>query len=316
MKFERHDNLIAGVEHGEDAGVYRISDDLALVQTVDFFTPIVDDAYTFGQIAVANALSDVYAMGGRPITALNIVAFPVDILDISVLRETLRGGLDKMHQAGVLLVGGHSVTDPEMKYGLAVTGTVHPDRVVFNTGARPGDQLVLTKPLGTGIIATATKRGVASAEAITAATASMNRLNALAATAMTETGVHAATDITGFGLIGHAAEMLGGGGIGIRLETTSVPLLPETITLAGGGNLAGGLKRNRDYRARQVDFEMGVPGYLDDILHDPQTSGGLLIAVAEDKARTLLDKLHAAGVSEAAVIGEVLSAPVGRILVV
>jgi len=278
------------------------------VQTVDFFTPIVDDAYAFGQIAVANALSDVYAMGGRPLTALNIVTFPVSLLDISVLRETLRGGLDKMHEAGVVLVGGHSVDDPEMKYGLSVTGTIRPDRVVLNTGALPGDRLLLTKPLGTGIIATATKRGAASPAAIAAATQSMSRLNDRAAQAMLDVGVHAATDITGFGLVGHATEMLGKSKLCLKIEAAALPLLPDAAALAQDGHLAGGVTRNRDYYAAGVEIDPGVAAHFEDLLYDPQTSGGLLIAVAADKAARLLQKLHAAGVTEAAVIGEVTPA--------
>jgi len=299
--------LIAGIEGANDAGVYRLSDDLALVQTVDFFTPIVDDAYVFGQIAVANALSDVYAMGGKPLTALNIVTFPVGQLDISILRDTLRGGLDKMHEAGVVLVGGHSVDDPEMKYGLSVTGTIHPDRVVFNTGAHPGDRLLLTKPLGTGIIATATKRGAASSAAIAAATESMRRLNDRAATAMLEVGVHAATDITGFGLLGHATEMLGKSQLCLKIESAKLPLLTDAAMLAREGHLAGGVKRNRDYYSPGVDIDPTVPAYLVDLLYDPQTSGGLLIAVAAEKADLLLEKLHSAGIAEAAIIGEVVT---------
>ena len=275
------------------------------MQTVDFFTPIVDDPYVFGQIAVANALSDVYAMGGKPLTALNIVTFPVSLLDISVLRETLRGGLDKMHEAGVVLVGGHSVDDPEMKYGLAVTGTIHPDRVVLNTGAQPGDRLLLTKPLGTGIIATATKRGAASPAAIAAATESMSRLNDRAAAAMLEVGVHAATDITGFGLLGHATEMLGKSKLCLKIESAKLPLLPDAATLAQAGYLAGGVKRNRDFYAARVEIAPSIAAYFNDLVYDPQTSGGLLIAVAPEKADRLLEKLHAAGVTEAQVIGEV-----------
>ena len=277
------------------------------MQTVDFFTPIVDDAYVFGQIAVANALSDVYAMGGRPLTALNIVTFPVGQMDISVLRETLRGGLDKMHEAGVVLVGGHSVDDPEMKYGLSVTGTIHPDRVVMNTGALPGDRLLLTKPLGTGIIATATKRGAASTAAIAAATQSMGRLNDRAATAMLEVGVHAATDITGFGLLGHATEMLGQSQLCLKIDSAALPLLPDAAKLAREGFLAAGVKRNRDYYAAGVEIDPSVADYLQDLLYDPQTSGGLLIAVAAEKADLLLEKLQTAGIAEAAIIGEVVA---------
>jgi selenide,water dikinase len=303
------------MERAEDAGVYKLNDKLALVQTVDFFTPIVDDAYDFGRIAAANALSDVYAMGGSPLTALNIVCFPKDTMDISVLRNVLRGGLDMMHEAGVILLGGHTVDDPELKYGLAVTGTIHPDKVVHNNGARPGDRLILTKPLGTGIISTAIKRGAASKKAVAVIVKSMTTLNRKASELMLEVGVNACKDITGFGLLGHAAEMVDGTKVGMVIETAVVPVFPEARAYARQGMVPGGTGRNRDFRKNMVDFGKKVPEYLQNILFDPQTSGGLLIALPEKKAPKLLEKLREEGMSEAVIIGEVVAEPKGRIKV-
>ena len=309
-------NLIAGMERAEDAGVYKLNNDLAIIQTVDFFTPIVDDPYDFGQVAVANALSDVYAKGGKPLTAMNIVCFPIKQMDISVLNVILKGGIDKMREAGVLLVGGHSVDDPELKYGLSVTGVIHPKKVVMNNGAKPGDKLILTKPLGTGIISTAIKRGAASKAAIARIVKSMATLNRTASEAMVEVGVNACKDVTGFGLLGHAAEMVEGTSAGFVIDSSAVPLFPETKEYYDRGMVAGGLGRNREYRQDMVDMAENVPQYLRDILFDPQTSGGLLIAVPGDKASRLLKKLHAAGIKEAAVIGEVVSQHRGRIKVI
>jgi selenide,water dikinase len=303
------------MEQAEDAGVFKLTDDLALVQTVDFFTPIVDDPYDFGRIAVANALSDVYAMGGKPLTALNVVCFPRDTMDISVLKAVLKGGLDMMHEADVILLGGHTVDDPELKYGLAVTGTVHPARVVRNNTARTGDVLILTKPLGTGIISTAIKRGVASRTAIDRIVKSMTTLNRTASELMSETGVNACKDVTGFGLLGHAAEMVEKTRVGFVIDAAALPLFPETKNYYDKGMVAGGLGRNREFRGHMVDFAPGVPGHLRDILFDPQTSGGLLMAVPKARANRLLKKLHAAGVMEATIIGEVVAAPKGRIKV-
>lgn len=303
------------MERAEDAGVYKLNDKLALVQTVDFFTPIVDDAYDFGRIAAANALSDIYAMGGRPLTALNIVCFPKDTMDISVLRNVLRGGLDMMHEAGVILLGGHTVDDPELKYGLAVTGTIHPDKVVHNNGARPGDRLILTKPLGTGIISTAIKRGAASKKAVAAIVKSMTTLNRKASELMLEVGVNACKDVTGFGLLGHAAEMVAGTEVGMVIDTSVIPVFPEARAYARQGMVPGGTGRNRDFRKNMVDIGKKVPQYLQNILFDPQTSGGLLIALPEKKAPKLLEKLRKEGMNEAVIIGEVVAEPKGRIKV-
>jgi len=301
------------MERGEDAGVYKLNDELAVIQTVDFFTPIVDDAFEFGRIAVANSLSDVYAMGGRPLTALNVVCFPQDMMDISVLKDILRGGLDKMHEAGVILVGGHTVEDPELKYGLSVTGVIHPDKVVLNSGARAGDRIILTKPLGTGIISTAVKAGTASDEAIEKIVKSMTALSSTASELMQEVGVSACTDITGFGLLGHACEMVQDSDIGMVINSSAVPYFHEAREMAEMGMLPGGLHRNRDFRKDMVDISENVPRYLSDILFDPQTSGGLLISVPHEKAWMLLEKLHAGGVKEAVIIGEVAAEPAGRI---
>jgi selenide,water dikinase len=303
------------MERAEDAGIFKLTPELAIVQTVDFFTPIVDDPYDFGRIAVANSLSDVYAMGGKPITALNIVCFPKDSMAFSILREVLKGGLDMMHEAGVILLGGHTVDDPELKYGLSVTGTIHPAKVIHNNGARPGDALILTKPLGTGIISTAIKGGEASKEAIARVVKSMTSLNKTASEVMLETGVDACKDITGFGLLGHAAEMIDGTGLGMVVSAAAVPTLKEAKEYYDMGFVPGGLGRNRDYRKNMVDISPGIPEFLQDILYDPQTSGGLLIAVNKAKVKSLLNNLHARGVTQATQIGETVDDPKGRILV-
>lgn len=310
-------NLIVGMEHAEDAGVYRLRDDLAIVQTVDFFTPIVDDPYTFGQIAVVNALSDVYAMGARPLTALNIVCFPLQKMEMDVLREILRGGLDKMREAGVLLIGGHSVEDEELKYGLAVTGTIHPQRVLLNRGARPGDRLVLTKPLGTGIASTAIKAGLAEGALVERVIASMTTLNGRAAEIMTKrTDVHACTDITGFGLLGHALEMIEGTRTGLVIDSQSVPYFAGIEGLIREEIIPGGLLRNRGFVLPKLDVAPGCSDWLVDLFFDPQTAGGLLISLPASGAEELLEDLHGAGIKEAAIVGEVLEDRPGRIRVV
>ena len=304
-----------GMERSEDAGVYKLRDDLAIIQTVDFFTPIVDDPYTFGQIAVVNALSDVYAKGGRPLTALNIVCFPIKAMDISILRETLKGGLNKMREAGVVLVGGHSVEDPELKYGLSVTGVIHPDRVIMNNGAQVGDKLILTKPLGTGIISTALKGGEASEQAVAKSVNSMTTLNRKASELMLTVDVHACTDITGFGLLGHACEMIEGTDVSMIIHPDAVPYFPEAKEYAKMGMVPGGTTRNRDFRIKMVEIDKNVSKVMLDILFDPQTSGGLLMAVPAPEAEPLLKKMHRAGIVAAALIGEVVAKPKGRIAV-
>jgi selenide,water dikinase len=303
-----------GIEHIDDAGVYKIGDDLALVQTVDFFTPIVDEPYTFGQIAAANALSDVYAMGGTPITAMNLVAFPIKSMEIEILREILKGGLDKMREAEVVLVGGHSIEDQELKYGLSVTGLVHPDAILTNTGARVGDRIILTKPLGTGIINTAQKGGMAAPEAVQKAIEVMTELNRKAAEVMKGFKVHACTDVTGFGLLGHLSEMLGQGEIGIRISVNAIPILPKAEEYAEMGLVPGGAHRNKEFYAPKVEGEKSCPPALLDVFYDPQTSGGLLIAVEGKDAERILRRLHEAGVKEARIIAEVVAQPRGRLI--
>ena len=296
--------------------MYKLSEDLAIVQTVDFFTPIVDDPYTFGQIAAANALSDVYAMGGKPITAMNIVCFPSKTLDISILRDILRGGLEKLREAGVVLVGGHSVDDEELKYGLSVTGTIHPGKVMTKSGARAGDKLILTKPLGTGIINTAAKGGVASEETIANVTRSMSALNRTASEVIQEIGCNACTDITGFGLLGHACEMIQNSEVGLKIRASSVPIFAEAVEFARMGMIPGGTYRNKEFRSRMVKVAAGLPDYMLDILFDPQTAGGLLIALPESQAEALIRKMHSHGIGEAAIVGEIITEPKGKVRVI
>ena len=303
------------MESLDDAGVYKLNNDLAIIQTIDFFTPIVDNPYDFGQIAAANALSDVYTMGGKPLTALNVVCFPMKQMNISVLKDILKGGADKMNEAGVILVGGHSIDDPEMKYGLSVTGTVHPEHLVTNEGARTGDKLILTKPLGTGIINTAIKAGVVTSETIAKVTKCMATLNKRASEVMQDVGVNACTDITGFGFLGHTCQLARNSRIGIKLNANAVPFFPEAEEFAKSGLCPGGLHRNREFYAEMVDFSSNIPDYMKDILFDPQTSGGLLISLAPDAAESLMSKLKEAGIHDATIVGEVVSKPPGKILV-
>ena len=302
------------MERAEDAGVYKLTDETAIIQTVDFFTPIVDEPYAFGQIAAVNALSDVYAMGGTPLTAMNSVCFPIKTMDISILQKILVGGLAKMREAGVILVGGHSVDDQELKYGLSVMGVIHPSKVVFNTGAKAGDRLILTKALGTGIISTAIKKQVANKEAINTAIKSMTTLNQKASELMQEMGVNACTDITGFGLLGHACEMIDGTDVGMIIHSQTVPFFPIAKDLAEKGITPGGLQRNREFRRHMVEINPGVANYLADIFFDPQTSGGLLISVSEPKAPLLLKRMHQGGIKEAAIIGKVTTEPKDKII--
>ena len=308
-------NLLRGLASPDDAGVYKLTDDLAIIQTIDYFTPIVDDPYTFGQIAVANALSDVYAMGGKPLTAMNVVCFPTKSLDISVLKDIIRGGVDKMLEAGVILVGGHSIDDAELKYGLSVTGTVHPKRLVTNSGAKVGDKLILTKPLGTGIISTAVKANMTSEETATKVARSMATLNNKASELMREVGVHACTDITGFGLLGHVCQLAQNSRVSISISSSSVPFFSEAEEFARQGLCPAGLHRNREFYSTSVIIGDKVPSHIQDIFFDPQTSGGLLICLAARKAKLLLNKLRQAGVEDAAIIGEVVSQPKGLVTV-
>lgn len=263
---------------------------------------------------MTNALSDVYAMGGKPLTAMNIVCFPIQTMGAQILREILRGGLDKMREAGVLLIGGHSVEDNEPKYGLSVTGVIHPARIVFNNGAKPGDRLILTKPLGTGIVSTALKEGLAGAALVARSIDCMTTLNNRAAELMTETDdVHACTDVTGFGFLGHALEMAEGSGVGLRIDAAAVPFFPEIRSFVEEEIVPGGLIRNRTFCEKKILVGAACPGWLIDILFDPQTAGGLLIALSPGAAQGLLERMHAAGIDAAAIVGEVVSAPEGMI---
>jgi len=316
MVFPTDENVIVGLERADDAGVYKISDDLALIQTVDFFTPIVDDPYWFGQIAAANALSDVYAMGGIPKTAMNLVAFPVKQMDLSVLRQIIQGGLDKLTEAEVVLIGGHSIEDKELKYGLSVTGIVHPSRVLTKKNLWPGDRLILTKPLGTGIVNTTIKAGMASVDLTKKVTHLMAMLNRDAAEIMSRFDVHACTDVTGFGLIGHIAEMVCGSNMSVRIFSEQIPVIPEALKFAAMGLIPAGAYKNREFRESMIDFGETVGRSLGDVLFDPQTSGGLLISVGSDQAEALVKALLDAGISDTAEIGEVLEGPEERIWVV
>jgi selenide,water dikinase len=285
-------NVLVGFDTADDAGVYRLSDDLALVQTVDFFTPIVDDPYTFGQIAAANALSDVYAMGGRPLSALSIVGFPNTGRDVALLEQILLGGHAKMVEADCTVIGGHSIGDEEIKFGYAVTGLIDPQRMLTNAAARPGDRVILTKRIGTGIISTALKQGRASEAAVNAAIESMCALNRSAAEAALQFAVHAATDITGFGLLGHAREMAVASNVSLALDSARVEFLPQAIAYSRQGYLPGGLKRNLEFVASCVEFANSIPEEIRNLLYDPQTSGGLLLAVAAEDSLKLLAALR------------------------
>ena len=322
----QHDpNVLVGFDHADDAGVYQIAPDVALVQTVDFFTPIVDDPYTFGQIAATNSLSDVYAMGGVPLTALALVCFP-DKADLEILERILAGGLSKMIEAGCTVVGGHSIRDEETKFGYSVTGLVHPKRVLANQGAQSGDRLLFTKALGTGLISTAIKKGVARQEWIDAAVKSMTTLNKAAAEVIANptsrkprdvghpartgespvpTQVHALTDITGFGLIGHAREMALASNVSLVLHAAKIPVLEGAFECVRAGHIPGGLKANREFAECVVEYESGIPEEVKTILFDPQTAGGLLISVAAGDSAALNRALHTAGVP-AVEIGDVL----------
>jgi selenide,water dikinase len=280
-------NVLVGFGTSDDAGVYRLSDDLAIVQTVDFFTPIVDDPFDFGRIAATNALSDIYAMGALPLTALNIAAFPIAAHGLEPLAQIFAGGADVARTAGVAILGGHTIEDDEPKYGMAVTGRVHPQRIVTNAGAQPGDVIFLTKPLGTGILGSALKSGALDAQALHEAVRWMTVLNAGAAQAMQEVGVHAATDVTGFGLLGHAHEIARASGVRLRIDAARVPLLTRARELVAAGILPGGSRRNAAEHAGFTTFSAAVDADMRRIFSDAQTSGGLLICVAADRAGAL-----------------------------
>jgi selenide, water dikinase len=302
----QHDpNVLVGFDHADDAGVYQIAPDQALVQTVDFFTPIVDDPYAFGEIAATNALSDVYAMGGKPLTSLALVCFP-EKANLEILERILAGGLSKMIEAGCTVIGGHSIRDEETKFGYAVTGLVDPKRVLANAGAKPGDALIFTKALGTGVISTAIKKGKAELAWIDAAIQSMTTLNKRAAEVIQQGDyrIHAMTDVTGFGMIGHGREMALASNVSFRFHAASIPVLPGALECVRAGYIPGGLNNNRDFAECVVGYDDGVPQELRSLLFDPQTAGGLLISVASEDSAQLAHSFESAGVS-AAQVGEV-----------
>lgn len=306
LPVKRHPNLLVGTETSDDAGVYKLNDDTALVQTLDFFTPIVNDPYHFGRIAAANALSDVYAMGGTPLTAMNIVCFPITNMPKAILKDILRGGLEKIHEAGAVLAGGHSVDDEELKYGLSVTGIVHPERILTNKDARVGDKLILTKPLGTGIIATAVKGKLASQQALQALIDVTSTLNHRASQIMLKYEAHACTDITGFGLGGHLLEMARGSGVEISVHADKIPIIPEAKEYALMGLIPAGSYATKHFCEHRVEIEPRTETVLLDLIFDPQTSGGLVISIAPAHAQACLEALKDQGVESAAIVGEVL----------
>jgi selenide,water dikinase len=313
-KQQNDPRVLVGFNTADDAGVVKINDDLALVQTVDIFTPIVDDPYMYGQISAANSLSDVYAMGGTPLSALNIVGFPKNVFPMDVLADILAGGQDKASEANTVIVGGHTIGDDELKYGLAVTGTIHPDKIITNANAKIGDVLFLTKPIGTGTMTTALKNGKADLKVIDRISKIMATLNRAAAECAQKVGVHAMTDITGFGLLGHTLEMAQGSGVGIILSFADIPIFPEAIETTAMGAVPGGTKANHLHTAPNVDYADALSIEQQWLLNDPQTSGGLLISIAEDKAVQLERMLKDEGIL-APVIGRVVADGVGRIQV-
>ncbi len=315
LHIPEYPDVLVGSNTADDAGVYKVRDDLALVQTVDFFTPMVDDPYSFGLVAAANALSDVYAMGARPVTALNVIAFPENMIPLEVLVQILRGGLDKATEAGVAILGGHTIKDNEPKYGLSVTGLIHPDRIITNAGAHPGNRLFLTKPLGSGIITTAIKGNLVGDSDINEIVSLMATLNRAASRAMVEVGVRACTDVTGFGLLGHLQEMLVASGVSAIIAASNVPILPAARRFAARGAIPGGSKSNLRFVESRVEFAAEVDETARILLADAQTSGGLLIPVDPDKGDLLAEKLAAAGVDTIAEIGTISDGPAGTIRV-
>ena len=301
-----HPDLIIGTTQADDCGVVRVSDDRAIILTVDFFPAIVDDPYMFGQVAAANAMSDVYAMGGEPVSALNIIGFPEGKLEIEALELLMRGGADKVNEAGAVIVGGHTMVDSELKYGLSVVGTIHPDKVILTGGARPGDAIILTKPIGTGIYSTAMKNGALDEGQERLFIDQMIALNAPAARVMVAAGANACTDVTGFGLAGHALEMADSSDITIAIDMEAVPLLPDAAYFASHGLLTGGGMSKLEYTGSSLKIEGSLTREQKMLLHDPQTSGGLLISLPSGKAQDLVEDLLNSGVKYAAVIGEVL----------
>lgn len=308
-------NLLVGFDTQDDAGVYKISEDLALVQTLDFVTPACDDPYLFGQIAAANSLSDVYAMGGRPINAMNVCCFPQEGVEPQVLADILRGGLSKIHEAGAILLGGHTVKDTELKYGLSVTGVVHPDRILRNSTARAGDKIVITKKIGTGVIITGAKNDIITTDQAAEAFQNMAMLNKTASEVALEFGASACTDVTGFGLAGHLCEMALGGKKQIQLNLLSVPVYPVSIELFGRGLRTGVTLSNKESASNCVQLQHELPREKEMILYDPQTSGPLLIAINSEKADAVVAALKERGLKDSAVIAEVTEAPVSGLFV-
>jgi selenide, water dikinase len=306
LEIKSHPNLIVGLESPDDAGVYKLDANTALIQTLDFLTPVTDSPYEFGQIAAANSLSDVYAMGGSPITVMNIVCFPGKDMAESILTETLKGGLDKIDESGATLVGGHTVDDPEFKYGLSVTGIVHPDKVLTNSGAQSGDVIILTKPVGTGIMSTAIKRRVAKEDHVKEVVKVMSMLNKTAAGVMSQFQVNACTDVTGFGLAGHLLEMAKGSKKHIRLETQKVPLLNNVLDFANRGMVTGGASKNRIFFEKFIQVGKSVDRAMLDLMFDPQTSGGLLISLKKEQGKAFIEKMKTLD-QKAWIIGEIMN---------
>ncbi|MFH0887701.1 MAG: selenide, water dikinase SelD [Planctomycetota bacterium] len=306
LPIKKHPNLLVGLEKPDDAGIYKLSPDIAIIQTVDFFPPIVDDPFLFGQIAATNALSDIYAMGGKPITAMNVVGFPSQKFPITILREILKGGISKVQEAGAVLVGGHTINDIELKYGLAVTGIIHPDKIITNSNARVGDSLILTKPIGTGVFTSALKGGKVSSNKMGPVIKSMLTLNRDASKIMQKIGVNACTDITGFSLIGHSYMMAVNSNISIALDHKAITYFPQALALSKKGFVPGGTFNNKNFYLSNVSIQKKLPEEVINLLFDPQTSGGLLISVAQDKVQLLLKQLGDKGIKQATVIGEVI----------
>lgn len=303
-----------GLDNYDDSAVYKLSEDLAIVQSLDFFTPIVDDPYTFGQITAANALSDIYAMGATPKTALNIVAFPIEDMDKKILKDILQGGISKVEEAGAVLAGGHSVKDDELKYGLSVTGIVHPDKLIGNKGAKPGDLLILTKALGTGIVATALKRKLAPEDQVDAMVESMAQLNKLASEAAVDHQVHAMTDVTGYGVVGHLLEMLRASDVQAQIFTDKLPILPGTMDWISKGVVPGGLKTNYKYYKPSLEISSGVEDAYVSVVVDAQTSGGLLMSASPQDAEIIVDRLQDQGIHQCAIVGEITNASTDPII--
>ena len=307
--------VLVGTNACDDAGVYRLTDEIALVQTVDIFTPNVDDPYTFGQVAAANSVSDIYAMGGKPLTALSIIGFPIEKLSHKIMSHILRGGMDKLKEAGTVVIGGHSIKDGEIKFGFAVTGVIDPKKIVSNDGAGPGDVLILTKPLGTGIISFARQLGKTSKQTLEIISRSMVELNKTASELMTEMGASAATDVTGFGLLGHLTEMAVQSGVTVEVYAESVPLFDKVLEYLGRGIISGAIERNKEYASRYVEMNKEVGEEIENVLYDPQTSGGLLVAIPEDGGALFINRLKQKGIRQASIIGRVISKSKGKISV-